>query len=324
MNFEFCTILTACLVLVACTPSQPRFDIFGEANVSADDMKRYPLNSYRAFPAMVRKTMQLHDIDLRHCWDSTDAEGNSLRACNRSRRTLAALEAKGWCRGSANHISVDDHWMRCRDIPDYSFDDSNSDIGLFDEADIREVARPLRGPVECMHFERNPGIQVTLPLSDVFGSRVFTHDDEKYFPIAYYRSYPRPVQRLMQRSDLESNRCRGGRGDYVETLRACNRGTRIGDELARHGWCWGSIEHVGALDHWMRCRDLGESEPGPPKPNDISFDEHYLREVYQDWKEQRDICLKLLPAKAPVSPLNPPAPGSNLSPQSSPPPRHPD
>ena len=309
----------AVLALVSCSQPKRRIDLFGKAHPTSEDVRSFPLSRYRAFPRQVRKLMQSHDIDLSHCWDTTDVEGNTLRACNRSRRLLAALEAKGWCWGSVKHISVDDDWMRCHDIPDYSPTDPKADSALFAEADFREAARPLRGPAECLDFERDPERQVKLPLSDVFGSRVFTLDDEKYFPIAYYRSYPRPVQRLMQRDNVESNQCRGGSGNDVEILRACNRRDRITVQLERIGWCWGSIQHVGALDHWMRCSDLGlgdrDLEQSAKLIEEVTFNESYLREVYDDWKEQRDICLnKLSSTKPNTPPPIPPAPGSNQSP----------
>jgi hypothetical protein len=102
---------------------------------------------------------------------------------------------------------------------------------------------------------------------DIFGNRLFTLEDEKYRPIAYYRSFPIPVQRLLQHIDIEQEQCRGGSGDDPETLRACNRGSRLAWEAEKQGWCWNSSEGYGYTNHWMRCADVpnsGAAEPVRP------------------------------------------------------------
>lgn len=114
---------------------------------------------------------------------------------------------------------------------------------------------------------------------DIYGKREYTsHDDAKY-PIAYYRSYPRGVQRLLQRSDIENRHCRGGPGIDPETLRACNRGARLALEAERLGWCWDSIDHSGHADHWMRCADLPATDTQFTDENYVYFSAADIREL---------------------------------------------
>jgi hypothetical protein len=284
--------------LVACAQPKAQFDIFGKAHHSIEDVEAFPLSRYRAFPRPIRRLMQSHDIDMSHCSDTRDSTGDTLRACNRSRRLLTSLEAKGWCRGSVKHISVDGDWMRCSDIPDYSPTDAKADSALFIEADFREAARPFQGPPECSQFEGEYDAEPQQPLSDLYGSRRYSLEDEKNFPIAYYRSFPRPVQRLLQRAEIENGECRGASGDNPDTLRACNRRDRIGAELERRGWCWDSVEGIGAYDHWMRCSDVPGYYQAAPVAKESPFGEAEMHEAMRFWKERREQCLNEMPLKS--------------------------
>jgi hypothetical protein len=96
---------------------------------------------------------------------------------------------------------------------------------------------------------------------DLFGARVLTVADEKNRPIAYYRSFPKNVQRLLQLSDIEAGRCKNGHGNERATLRACNRSDLLGAKIGQMGWCHRNLEHDFSANHWMGCGPKGEVEP---------------------------------------------------------------
>lgn len=73
----------------------------------------------------------------------------------------------------------------------------------------------------------------------------------RYYPLSNYRRYPPSIRPLLQRHELENDRCAGIKPDS----RACNRADRIYRQLERLGWCWGSVD-AGAAEadkYWLRC-----------------------------------------------------------------------
>jgi hypothetical protein len=112
---------------------------------------------------------------------------------------------------------------------------------------------------------------------DVFGKREFTVEDEKFWPIAYYRSFPKNAQRLLQHSDIESSYCRNH--GFGNGLRACNRGEVWGHMLRQMGWCYTSHQHSGVTDHWMRCDDEGGISPDAANAESWYYNEADIKEA---------------------------------------------
>lgn len=58
---------------------------------------------------------------------------------------------------------------------------------------------------------------------------------------------------LLGRWSQEDGRCRGGRGDALTTLKACDVRATIEQRLHIRGWCYGHKSEVGSQMHWHRC-----------------------------------------------------------------------
>ena len=95
-------------------------------------------------------------------------------------------------------------------------------------------------------------------------ANIRANPDLQYYALSNYRRFPAVVRLLMQRSDMEHDICRNGRGDDPATYRACNRSWRASVELERRGWCDGNERNdaIMADFHWLRCSRDRTYRPG--------------------------------------------------------------
>lgn len=78
-------------------------------------------------------------------------------------------------------------------------------------------------------------------------------ETKELFPILRYRSFPPSLRALMQRSDIELNRCIFWPSlESAMGRRACNMWRRARVKLEAHGWCWGG-SWILAEQHWLPC-----------------------------------------------------------------------
>jgi hypothetical protein len=85
--------------------------------------------------------------------------------------------------------------------------------------------------------------------------------DLKYYPLSRYKAFPTDIRPLLQRAEMENDRCRGNSGDKPETLEACNRRYFVLLELEKRGWCWGGSQY-SYKEHWLKCSQDRDYRPG--------------------------------------------------------------
>jgi hypothetical protein len=110
-------------------------------------------------------------------------------------------------------------------------------------------------------------------------NRKYSAEEKSWFPINNYRKFPDKVRASLQRADIENAICRGNSGDNPETLRACNRREILMLDLEDWGWCYGSKEHIGAMDHWWLCVNEDNFRPGEHRKLVNGFSDKYIATI---------------------------------------------
>lgn len=83
---------------------------------------------------------------------------------------------------------------------------------------------------------------------------------------------PKRPNELIAAEERENEACRGGSGDSIETMKACNRRQVLLKELQDSGWCWGGAD-IEAEKRFVACK------PGDRDYSPGAFDEPYYSEA---------------------------------------------
>ncbi len=64
---------------------------------------------------------------------------------------------------------------------------------------------------------------------------------------------------LIKQANKLNDQCRGGSGDNLATIKACDKRDKIIDELALKGWCYGHEGQAGYQRQWEKCYTASEN-----------------------------------------------------------------
>lgn len=120
---------------------------------------------------------------------------------------------------------------------------------LYEVADVEKISEFAAYIIFSKNAQNQPPVELKKSTAD------FTPD----------------IKALIAREEAENEGCRGGAGDSVETMRACNRRQALLKSLQDQGVCWGGAD-IEAEKKFVACRP-GDNEYSPG-----AFDAPYFNE----------------------------------------------